>query len=99
MFQKKTVGSGDNKRKVKIDHKNSHILFSKTVDAIYETVAAEATVLENGENEYPFSITLPQELPSSYHTLLQFLDFTQHGKKITFDRQLLYKQIYLHFEL
>ena len=57
-----------------------HQLFSKTIEVV--TNEEGTTVLENGENEYPFMITLPKDLPSSYHTVFGWgLDYgKEHGK-------------------
>ena len=83
-FQEKTVRKkeGDEyvRHTVKIDHKSEHQLFSKTIEVV--TNEEGSTVLENGENEYPFTMTLPKDLPSSYHTVFGWgLDYgKEHGK-------------------
>ena len=55
-------------------------MFSKTIQVV--TNEDGPTVLENGENEYPFTMTLPKDLPSSYHTVFGWgLDYgKEHGK-------------------
>ena len=47
---------------VKVDRKQHHEIFQETV----ELVSSGETVLENGDNEYPFSITLPEDAQSSF---------------------------------
>ena len=60
-------------------------MFSKTIQVV--TNEDGPTVLENGENEYPFTMTLPKDLPSSYHTVFGWgLDYgKEHGKDFTKD--------------
>ena len=69
---------------IKIDHFKKTEIFSKTIDVVPFKETGE-TLLENGENLFPFTMTLPQKLPSSYHTVLNGCDAQgdfgkQHGE-------------------
>ena len=70
-----TRGHGENKKKVKVKRKQHHEIFQKTE----ELVSMGETVLENGENEYPFSITLPLDAQSSFHHVISGLITPDHG--------------------
>ena len=63
-FKKKELGVGEEREKVTVDCKENIQIFSKTIDVVEKG----ETVLENGDNEYPFSMTLPEDLQSSFFT-------------------------------
>ena len=55
---------------------------SKSVKILSKTVVIVAgggtgeTCLKNGENEYPFSVTIPEDAESSFHYLI---GYGEHG--------------------
>ena len=70
-------GGKINRRIVTVNRRQITPIFSETV----ELVSFGDTVLENGENEYPFSITIPDDAPSSFHHLIERSIFGKnHGE-------------------
>ena len=76
-------GHGKKKKRVKVNRKQHHEIFQKTIELVSLGETGE-TVLENGENAFPFSITLPEDAQTSFHHVIAGGIYPEHGTNHTY---------------